>query len=320
MKTCQSLADFFLDRYQEKTALIRETSQQLLLEGVYLYKANRETNFVHVKIYNLLMVMRYMDYDRKDGSTSKGSYMEGSSDVIVQVEELFFLPAMKLILNEQSSAKPFLMVKYQMKKFEMYSVEDQGVISNLWEIIRRRAILYVSPSKVPPNTSLMMESTRNDASQLKSLSNIILDIMIDKQLSHHFLKLNFIFETSGITGFCLRPLEDELSAKKALQSKLVTTKELLVKALKLMEKIQAMGYCLTKFDPEYILVFNKKQMNTLIVKDITALSRDTGNYQLFISLLVTSIVGKDSDINGKYYAVVDRCVNYRDAVTMIDNF
>lgn len=260
-----------MSRYSEKEQSIRHASQQLLLEGVYLFKNNRDSNFVNIKVYNLLMVMKYMDYERRDNSTSKGSYMEGSSDVIVQVEEVFFLPTIKLILNDKNPAKPVLMVKHCAKKFELHSVEDQGVISHLWEIIRRRCILYVSPSKIPGNKSIRVEAQRNEPFQMQRLGNLIMEILLGKNLGFYTPKLNYLYETPQVTGVMFKAVDDDISAKKALQTKQTTPKKLALAVMDLFHHLQEIGYSLRWIDLDSTISFSRHDCSKVILKDFASI-------------------------------------------------
>lgn len=268
---CQSVAEFLMEHYRDNEKMARDSSTTLLTEGLFSYKNQREANFVQIRVYNMFMLMRYLDNERRDETTSKGSNFDGSSDLIVQVEEYFFIPAIKLILNEQNPAKPFLLFKYKTRKFEIYSVQNQGRISTLWESLRRRCILYVSPSKVPSSSEcLKLEVQRADKSEVKHLSRFIFDFLCFPGLRNALPKMNFIFETPNLTGITFKGSEVVQSAKESLISKSLPLKDALLGCLRLLEGLEASGYWLKLVDLD---AFGVAKHGKLVVNELAALVR-----------------------------------------------
>lgn len=271
MEKSQSVSEFLLENFKERQNTARESSQKLLLEGLYSYKTLREANFVHVRVYDLFLVLRYLDNEKRDETTSKGSHFDGSSDVIVQVEEYLFLPAIKLILNEQNPAKPFLQLKYQNRKFEIYPVQNQGKISALWDSLRKRCILYVSPSKVPSSSkSLKREVQRADRSEVSNLSRFIFDYFCFGELRRSLPKVNFVYETSNLAGITFKAAEIAQTAGEGLLSKSLTIKETLRGILRLLLSIQEVGYWPKTLS---LALFGVSREGRLVVSDIAGIIR-----------------------------------------------
>ena len=265
------MSEFLLEQYKASEKTAREHSQKLLLEGLYSYKTEREANFVQIRVYNMFMLLRYLDNEKRDETTSKGSNLDGASDIIVQVEEYLFIPAIKLILNEQNPLKPFLLFKYQTKKFEIYSVQNQGEISNLWDSLRRRCILYVSPSKVPSSSnSIKLEVQRADKAEVKNLSRFIFDYLCFPELQKSLPKLNFLFETPNLAGIVFKSTEVEQTAKDALLMKALTLKDFLLGSLRQLEQIKKAGYWPKVLNLE---LYGVDKDRRIVFQDVAALVR-----------------------------------------------
>jgi len=241
-----------LHSFQEREKKIREASCTLLFEGSFIKEENQIRSRVFLKVYNLIAVIKQVCLEKKDVTVTQTVSGASSSESIVHVEDFIFLPALRLILNDQQKDRPFIMSKYSGRKFELHFDNDIKELVDLWTVLHRRAILYVSPSKVPSEkTSHKIEASRKDPQQIIYLGGLVLGILTSNTLKRMLPKVEFLYETASLAGVVYRVLDPKRQVKELLLRQKMDLLKIIRFCANMLARMLSKGYLLRQFSYDH---------------------------------------------------------------------
>lgn len=239
--------------FQEREKKIREASSTLLFEGSFIKEESQIRSRVFLKVYNLIAVIKQVCLEKKDVAVTQTVSGASSSESIVHVEDFIFLPALRLILNDQQKDRPFIMSKYSGRKFDLHFENDRNELADLWAVLHRRAILYVSPSKVPSDkNACKIEVSRKDSQQIVYLGGLVLGISTSNTLKRMLPKLEFLYETTNVAGVVYRVLDQKRQLKEILRSQMMDLLKIIRNCANMLARILSKGYLLRQFSYDHV--------------------------------------------------------------------
>ena len=85
MKVVRSVADYYLNRFEQTQAQVRDMSTKLTFEACFSRRWVNDAVICTVRVYPLIMIIRYLQSERGEMNTTSKSISVGSSiqDILV---------------------------------------------------------------------------------------------------------------------------------------------------------------------------------------------------------------------------------------------